>query len=207
MRTINSNRLHALFQNMVDIYSPSGKEGELTDFLENVLAASGLAVERQSVDESRSNLLISSGTGKPERLFLGHIDTVPAYDIEQYGFSEKEGVCHGLGTADMKSGCAAMIEAFMGAAEQGVLPSNVLLALRRRHAGIAAGLLLFDRPGGGTDQPATLHGALWLRGTGGSRLRLPPPCRHVGPRHQRHSCHASFFDPARGGLIPKNYDV
>jgi len=129
MRTINSNRLHALFQNMVDIYSPSGKEGELTDFLENVLAASGLAVERQSVDESRSNLLISSGTGKPERLFLGHIDTVPAYDIEQYGFSEKEGVCHGLGTADMKSGCAAMIEAFMGAAEQGVLPSNVLLAL------------------------------------------------------------------------------
>jgi acetylornithine deacetylase len=114
---------------MVDIYSPSGKEEELTGFLENVLAATGLTVERQPVDETRANLLISAGTGDPDRLFLGHIDTVPAYDIDQYGFSEKDGLIYGLGTADMKSGCAAMIEAFMSAAERGALPSNVMLAL------------------------------------------------------------------------------
>jgi acetylornithine deacetylase len=126
---IHPARLHALFQNMVDIYSPSGKEEELTAFLENAIAASGLAVERQPVDETRCNLLVSAGQGKPDALFLGHIDTVPAYDIEQYGFTEKNGVCCGLGTADMKSGCAAMIEAFMCAAEQGVLPERFLLAL------------------------------------------------------------------------------
>ncbi len=126
---INTKRLHALFQNMVDIYSPSGKEEELTDFLENVLMASGLSVERQPVDESRANLLVSSGSGMPNMLFLGHIDTVPAFDIEQYEFSEHEGLCRGLGTADMKGGCAALIEAFLSSEEQGRLPDNVLLAL------------------------------------------------------------------------------
>lgn len=126
---INTKRLHALFQNMVDIYSPSGKEEELTDFLENVLMASGLSVERQPVDESRANLLVSSGSGTPNMLFLGHIDTVPAFDIEQYEFSEHEGICRGLGTADMKGGCAALIEAFLSSVEQGSLSDNVLLAL------------------------------------------------------------------------------
>ena len=127
--SFNSKRLHALFQNMVDLYSPSGTEEELTDFLENVLAATGLAVERQPVEGTRANLLVSTGAAEPDRLFLGHIDTVPAYDIEHYGFAEQDGLCRGLGTADMKSGCAAMIEAFMSTAEQGALPDNVLLAL------------------------------------------------------------------------------
>ena len=127
--TVNTKRLYALFQNMVDFYSPSGKEEELTAFLENVLMANGLSVERQWVDESRSNLLISSGSGTGGTLFLGHIDTVPAYDIEHYGFSDSNGLCRGLGTADMKSGCAAMIEAFMSAVEQEALPDDVLLTL------------------------------------------------------------------------------
>ncbi len=127
--TISTKRLHALFTNMVDFYSPSGREEELTAFLENVLIANGLSVKLQPVDDSRSNLLISSGSGTPDTLFLGHIDTVPAYDIEQYGFSEHDGICGGLGTADMKSGCAAMIEGFISAMEHGCLPNNVLLAL------------------------------------------------------------------------------
>ncbi len=127
--SVNTKRLYALFQNMVDFYSPSGKEEELTDFLENILMVTGLSVERQPVDESRSNLLISSDSGNQDTLFLGHIDTVPAYDIEHYGFSDHNGLCRGLGTSDMKSGCAAMIEAFMSAVELGVLPDNVLLAL------------------------------------------------------------------------------
>jgi acetylornithine deacetylase len=125
----NSQRLHTLFRDMVDVYSPSGKEEELTDLLEERMQTGGLTVTRQPVDETRSNLLISSGAGTPDRLFLGHIDTVPAYDIEHYGFTEKNGLVYGLGTADMKSGCAAMIEAFMSAAEEGTLPDNVLLAL------------------------------------------------------------------------------
>lgn len=123
------SRLHDLFRDMVDLYTPSGKEEELTDLLEERLTLAGLSVARQAVDESRCNLLVSSGRGTPTLLFLGHIDTVPAFDIEHYGFSQRDGLCYGLGTADMKSGCAAMIEAFISAKEQGTLPDSVLLAL------------------------------------------------------------------------------
>ena len=125
---VNRDRLFALFGDMVDLYSPSGKEDELTDFLEAYLRACGLRVTAQPVDETRRNLVVSSGAS-PSLLFLGHIDTVPAYDIEHYGFSACEAVCRGLGTADMKGGCAAMIEAFAGAAERGALREDAALAL------------------------------------------------------------------------------
>lgn len=126
---IDRDRLFALFRDMIDIYSPSGKEEEISDFLASYFAGQGLVVEKEVVDEDRYNLLISSGKGAPDFLFLGHIDTVPAYDIDRYDFSERNGLCYGLGTADMKSGCASMIEAFTVAAQAGRLPDRVLLAL------------------------------------------------------------------------------
>ncbi|AKJ64897.1 M20 family metallopeptidase [Kiritimatiella glycovorans] len=125
---IRRDRLFALFGDMVDLYSPSGKEDELTSFLEDYLRACGLAVESQPVDETRRNLIVSAGAS-PSLLFLGHIDTVPACDIEHYGFSACGSLCRGLGTADMKGGCAAMIEAFAAAAEQGTLGADAALAL------------------------------------------------------------------------------
>ncbi len=62
-------------------------------------------------------------------LFLEHIDTVPAYDIENYRLRDHKGNLRGLGTSDMKSGCAAMIEAFCSAALSGSLPPRAMLAL------------------------------------------------------------------------------
>ncbi len=126
---INRERLFSLFRDMVDIYSPSGKEEELACFLSDYLERKEFPVCRQPVDETRYNLLVSIGDAVPDTLFFGHIDTVPAFDIEQYGFSVSEGLCRGLGAADMKSGCAAMIEAFNAVREAGRLPDNVLLAL------------------------------------------------------------------------------
>jgi hypothetical protein len=40
--------------------------------------------------------------------FIGHLDTVAAYDLDHYGYQENGDQVTGLGTADMKSGCAAM---------------------------------------------------------------------------------------------------
>ncbi|MCF7934408.1 MAG: M20/M25/M40 family metallo-hydrolase [Spirochaetia bacterium] len=128
-RTIRTERLHALFSDMVDIYSPSGKEDEIVRYLAEYLKGTGLAVVLRAVDETRYNLEISAKRAEPKILFLGHIDTVPAYDIEQYEFSEHQGNCHGLGTADMKGGCAAMIEAFVSAWEGDCLPSDCMLSL------------------------------------------------------------------------------
>ncbi len=127
--SIKSERLLDLFRRMLDIYSPSGKEEELSEYLWEYLAGHGVVITKQAVDDTRFNLLISTGRKPPNTLFLGHIDTVPAFDIEQYGCEIREGVCYGLGAADMKSGCAAMIEAFLSAAMADCLPDSVLLAL------------------------------------------------------------------------------
>jgi acetylornithine deacetylase len=128
-REIDRDRLYSLFQEMVDIYSPSGKEEELTRYLAEYLDGTDLGVVLRPVDETRRNLEISAKRAVPDLLFLGHIDTVPAFDIEEYEFSEEEGVCYGLGTTDMKGGCAALIEAFLSAEEGGFLPRNVMLSL------------------------------------------------------------------------------
>ncbi|MFO7936782.1 MAG: M20/M25/M40 family metallo-hydrolase [Kiritimatiellia bacterium] len=125
---VHRDRLFSLFHNMVDIYSPSNREEEIISFLLQTSKENGLPVKVQPVDESRDNLIICSGD-RPSTLFLGHVDTVPAYDIEQYSFNERGGLCCGLGTADMKGGCAAMIEAFNCARESGILSDDVALAL------------------------------------------------------------------------------
>lgn len=125
---IDRPRLFDLFRNMVDLYSPSGKEEEVTEFLDAYLRSHGLPVVRQPVDKSRCNLLVFGGEN-PDTLLLGHMDTVPAFDYENYGYEEGDGQCHGLGTADMKSGCAAMIEAFVTAQAHHFLSPRVLLAL------------------------------------------------------------------------------
>jgi acetylornithine deacetylase len=97
---------------MLDIYSPSGKEAELVDYLRGLLKRRGLDVLDQAVDEERDNLLVMPASGRAELAFVGHLDTVAAYDLDAYGFREEEDLVYGLGASDMKGGCAAMIEAF-----------------------------------------------------------------------------------------------
>jgi len=127
---IQPDRLKNLLKNLVDIYSPSGKEEEVLEFAERYLKKHGLAVVRQEVDENRFNLLLlPDKTDEVELCFIGHLDTVTAYDLDDYGFHEEGDNIFGLGTADMKAGCAAMIEALVALAEkEGTLPP-VSLAL------------------------------------------------------------------------------
>ncbi len=123
-------RLKNLLKSLVDIYSPSGKEEEALEFIEGYLKKYGLDVTRQEVNESRYNLLVlPENEDDIDLCFIGHIDTVTAYDLLDFGFYEEEGTIYGLGTADMKSGCAAMIEAFTTLKENGVKLPNVALAL------------------------------------------------------------------------------
>lgn len=109
---VNRDRLLQLLHDMVDIYSPSGKEEEVITYVAEHLRSRGLPVVMQSVDDFRSNLLVlPENSDGADLCFVGHIDTVAAYDLESYGFEMDEGLIHGLGAVDMKSGCAAMIEA------------------------------------------------------------------------------------------------
>jgi acetylornithine deacetylase len=114
---IKPDRLKKLLRDLVDIYSPSGKEEEVIEFAERYLKKHGLAVKKQGVDEGRFNLIaFPEGKGEVNLCFVGHLDTVTAHDLEDFGFHEEGDNISGLGTADMKAGCAAMMETFVALA-------------------------------------------------------------------------------------------
>ncbi len=113
---IDPERLRRTLLEMIDIYSPSGKEEDIQLYLEELLAATGIPVQRQEVEEERFNLVARMGPEPPHLYLVGHVDTVAAWDIDDYAAKEEWGVVRGLGSADMKGGCAAMVETWLALA-------------------------------------------------------------------------------------------
>ena len=127
---VQPERLRNLLRDLVNIYSPTGKEGEILEYAGEYLKNQNLSVTKQEVDETRCNLIVFPREKDEIVLCLvGHLDTVTAYDLDDYGFHEEEDTIFGLGTADMKAGCAAMIEAFTVMASMGETVPSVGLAL------------------------------------------------------------------------------
>jgi acetylornithine deacetylase len=110
---IQPNRLRRLLRRLIDIYSPSGKEEEILAFLHGYLKRQGLPVIRQPVDECRYNLVVVPPGREVQVALIGHLDTVAAYDFDHYGCEEQGDLVQGLGAADMKGGCAAIVEAYL----------------------------------------------------------------------------------------------
>ncbi len=115
-KAIDPERLRKTLMEMIDIYSPSGKEEDIQLYLEERLQASGIPVQRQVVEDERYNLISTMGAAEPSLYLVGHVDTVAAWDIDEYAASEEWGVVRGLGSADMKGGCAAMVETWLALA-------------------------------------------------------------------------------------------
>lgn len=115
-QAIDHDRLCRTFLDLLEIYSPSGKEEDIQLYLEELLSRAGFVVRRQEVEEERYNLLVTMGEGEPDLYLVGHVDTVPAWDLETFGAREDGEVIRGLGSADMKGGCAAMVEAWLAMA-------------------------------------------------------------------------------------------
>jgi len=135
---VDAERLRQTFGDMLDIYSPSGKEEDIQLYLEEILQQAGFVVERQEVEEERYNLRVTMGQGPPQLYMVGHVDTVATWDLEELGWREEEGIIHGLGTADMKGGCAAMVEAWLALAtlpEEQRPPVGLLLVVGEEENG------------------------------------------------------------------------
>lgn len=126
---INPQRLRQLLRRLVDIYSPSGKEEKILEYLHGYLKRHGLHPVHQVVDGPRHNILVLPAETPVTLAMIGHVDTVSAYDLEHYGYEEEGDLISGLGTADMKGGCAAMIEAFLAFKESGRPAPPVALVL------------------------------------------------------------------------------
>jgi len=73
---IQPERLKNLLKDLLDIYSPSGKEEEITEFVAEYLIRQGLHIVRQEVDENRFNVLVlPENTDEIDFCFVGHLDT------------------------------------------------------------------------------------------------------------------------------------
>ena len=59
-----------------------------------------LPVIRQFVDDSRYNLVVMPPGIDVQLVLVGHLDTVVAYDLDNYGYQETGDQIRGLGTAD-----------------------------------------------------------------------------------------------------------
>jgi acetylornithine deacetylase len=141
---VQPQRLLKLLHRMIDIYSPSGKEEALLDYLFGFFKEYQLPVQRQMLEDNRCNVIVAPPGVEIELALIGHVDTVSAHDLEESGFSQDNGRLYGLGAADMKGGCAAIIEAWLCIWESGFhrCPAAMILVVGEEERGDGAERLL-----------------------------------------------------------------
>lgn len=113
-RRLNPAQTDALLCQLIDIFSPSLQEHAIVEFCHHYFLSRGVDAIRVPVGSTRrSNVLARIGTGPVDLLFLGHLDTVQKWHQKEYRHLRQGDFISGLGAADMKSGCAALMEAFV----------------------------------------------------------------------------------------------
>ncbi len=133
---ISHDRLRDLALSLVRIPSPTGDSVQVTEFYADHLRRLGLEVElRYDVADrfpkSPSVVARLRGGEGPTLQLDGHLDTIPAEHAAPY---YRDGIIHGRGAADMKSGLTAMAEAAQVLVEADArLKGNLLLTAHGLH--------------------------------------------------------------------------
>jgi succinyl-diaminopimelate desuccinylase len=137
--------------------SVSPEDHGCLDVIAARLATLGFRNERFTYDPV-DNLWATRGSGHPVLCFAGHTDVVPTGPREEWRTDPfepvvQDGVLYGRGSADMKSGLAAMVTA-----------AERFVAKHPRHAGSLAFLLTSDEEGPSVDGTRRVMGVLEARG-------------------------------------------
>jgi succinyl-diaminopimelate desuccinylase len=137
--------------------SVSPEDHGCLDVIAERLAALGFRNERFTYDPV-DNLWARRGSGRPALCFAGHTDVVPTGPREDWRTDPfepviRDGMLYGRGSADMKSGLAAMVTA-----------AERFIAKHPQHAGSLAFLLTSDEEGPSVDGTRRVMGELEARG-------------------------------------------
>jgi acetylornithine deacetylase len=136
---VNRGRLVGWALEAVSIPSFTGSEQAMAEFVRDTLAATGLQVQLQQVEDGRANALgtWAGAGGGPALMFNGHVDTsysgrepwlagIPGFQPD--GF-ERDGRIYGLGISNMKGALACYVEAIRTLQDAGVrLRGDLLVA-------------------------------------------------------------------------------
>lgn len=129
VRHITPDAVRDTLMAMVDIASPTGREGAMAEYLVHRLRKAGFSAHLQEVSAGRPNAVgVRPGTGEGiNLLFTGHMDT--SYDgdedyLKGEGFKAKgvyrDGWIWGLGANNMKSGLASALVALEAIHTEGI---------------------------------------------------------------------------------------
>jgi len=109
-----------LLTDLLGIYSPSGKEVVISDFLVEEMKKLGFRVKKDAI----GNVIGEIGEGEPTVLLCGHMDTVAGYLPLRV---EKDKI-YGAGAVDAKGPLAAMIIAAATVAQEPTFQGKVVVA-------------------------------------------------------------------------------
>lgn len=180
---------------------PGANYPACVDLLESQLALLGFASQRiitgdpsVSPDAAAECLLSTFGEGSRTLYFHGHYDVVPAQSREQFIPSRKGHSLFGRGSADMKGGIVAMIQALCAVRESGAALGGkiALLLVPDEETGGHRGMASLARQGFfspdavGMLLPEPTSGIVWNanRGAISLRVRVHGKPAHVGLQHQ-----------------------
>ncbi len=109
-----------LLTNLLGIYSPSGKEEDIGNFLASEMKKLGFQVGRDAI----GNVIGVVGEGEPTIFLCGHMDTVAGH----LPLRVEEGKIYARGAVDAKGPLAAMIVAAAEAAKEPTFKGKILIA-------------------------------------------------------------------------------
>lgn len=122
-----------LTRTLIDIPSPTGDEREVSDFLFSYLESLGYNVERQEVEDGRSNLIAT--LEKPARVVLStHMDCVPPHIAS----TEDEDYIYGRGACDAKGIIAAQVLAAEALRSDGATSIGLLFTVDEEMGSLGA---------------------------------------------------------------------
>lgn len=126
MGKLTDTEIVKVLSDLISIKSVNNHEIEVCYYLKDLLAAHGITSKIIQLSETRANLVAEIGEDGPVLGISGHMDVVSEGDAlkwryDPYVMTEVDGKLYGRGTADMKSGLAALVISMIHIHEAGTL--------------------------------------------------------------------------------------
>jgi LysW-gamma-L-lysine carboxypeptidase len=115
-----SDQAVQLLTNLLGIYSPSGKEEVISDFLVEEMTKIGFKVRKDGI----GNVIGEIGEGEPTILLCGHMDTVAGH----IPLRVEDGKIYARGAVDAKGPLAAMVTAAAEVAQEPEFKAKIIVA-------------------------------------------------------------------------------
>lgn len=130
---MDQNERIKIFTDILAINSVNDNEGEVNQYLADVLAEHGISSQLFEERPGRSSIVAELGTGSNPKIlgFSGHADTVTVPDESAWTYPPFAGTIvgdriYGRGAADMKGGLAAIVISMIELKKAGTLPAGTV---------------------------------------------------------------------------------